>query len=269
MGRAITILSGILLPATVLLGADVGRCELTKNLYEDRLALAQKQGPAETAAGALLPAGTNNPSDRLAGIDSEYHGFFTVLAAAMDARDETEVKACCERASSDRAGALVCSLALYLNEDRKESAPFLEQFPSSRKETNMLWELNSIAGAAGTKMFPPKGPSYKLVDELFLLLMDERDTAINKYFNLAAHVGGEEAAYMDSQIQTFLKEAPSAVVHQWLVLRRYRPKLKSAAQAIVTSSSTADMLKLVKVVRSFCDKSNPDCPDILKLYSGK
>jgi hypothetical protein len=29
------------------------------------------------------------------------------------------------------------------------------------------------------------------------------------------------------------------------------------------------MQNVVRAVRAFCDKSNPDCPDILKLYAGK
>src|SRR5204863_9589760 len=106
-------------------------------------------------------------------------------------------------------------------------------------------------------------------DELFLLAMDQRDVAITKYFNLANHATPEEAAYMDSQIRTFLKEAPAVVVNQWLILRRYRPRLKAAAHAMIASSTPAEMQSLVKVVRSFCDKGNPDCPDILKLYAGK
>jgi hypothetical protein len=133
----------------------------------------------------------------------------------------------------------------------------------------MLWDLNAISGPPGTSLFPPKGPSYKLVDELFLLVLDERDVAITKYFNLASHATGDEAAYMDGQIRVFLKEAPAVVVHQWLVLRRYRPRLKAAAQALLAASKPAEAQALGKVVRSFCDKSNPDCPDILKLYAGK
>ncbi len=271
MIRATSILSGIVLLPALLYGADMGRCTLAKNLYEDRLALTQKHGAAETpAAGALLaPGAASTPAGKLAAIDGEYRGFLGELAAAGKAKDETSLKACCERASVDRAGALVCSLSLYLDGGRKESTPFLEQFPASRKETGMLWDLNAISGTAGTTLFPPQGPSYKLIDELFLLAMDERDTAITKYFNLATHTTGDGAAYMDGQIRTFLKEAPAVVVHQWLILRRYRPRLKAAAQALAASSKPAEMQTLVKAVRSFCDKSNPDCPDILKLYAGK
>jgi hypothetical protein len=271
MTRAMTLLSGVALLPALLWSAEAGRCQLSKNLYEDRLTLTQKQGPAETpATGALLaPGSATTPASKLAAIDGQYRGFFSELEAATKSKEDALLKACCDKASADRAGALVCALSRYLNGGRKDSTPFLEQFPASRKEVAMLWELNAISLTAGASLFPPEGPGYKLVDELFLLVLDEREVAIAKYFNLASHATGDEAAYMDGQIRVFLKEAPAVVVHQWLVLRRYRPRLKAAAQALLASSKPAETQALVKAVRSFCDKSNPDCSDILKLYAGK
>jgi hypothetical protein len=270
MRSAIGVLTaGIVLPA-LLLSADAARCRLGKGLYEDRLAIVQKQGPAEgPVAGALLPPGSNTPGGKLAAIDEQYRQFLEELSAAAARQDKDAVKACCDQAGSDRAGALFCQLSLYLSGGRTDSAAFLENFPSSRKETTLLWDLDGISGSLGKTAYPPWGPGYRLIDELFLLVMDERDAAMVKYFNLASHASGGAATYMDGQIRTFLKEAPSAVVNQWLVLRHYRPKLKSAAQALIASSTPLEMMKLVKTVQALCDKGNPDCPDILKLYGGK
>ena len=269
MKRTGLLIAGGVLPA-LLWGADAARCRLPKSLYDDRLALAQKQGPAEgSAAGGLLPSGKVAPAGKLTAIDDQYRQFLTELSDDLERKDTEAVKACCDMAGSDRAGSLFCQLSLYLAAGRTDAAAFLDQFPNNRKETTMLWDLEPIAGNLGMSMYPPKGPSYRLIDELFLLVMDERDPAIARYFNLATHTTGEAAGYMDGQIRTFLKEAPSAVVNQWLVLRRYRPKLKAAAQALNTTLSPAEMQKVTKAVRAFCDKSNPDCPDILKLYAGK
>ena len=270
MRRVVGVLTAGIVSVGLLCGADAARCRLSKGLYEDRLALAQKQGPAEgTGAGSLLPPGTVTPAGKLAEIDGEYRRFLLELAAAVESKDADGIKACCDEAGSDRAGALFCQLSHYLADGRKESAAFMEQFPSSRKDTTMLWDLNAISGSAGKTLYPPNGPTYKLIDELFLLVMDEREAAITRYFNLSSHATGDEAKYMDGQIRVFLKEAQAVVVNQWLVLRRYRPKLKAAAQALIATSTPAEMQKTVKAVRAFCDKSNPDCPDILKLYAGK
>ena len=195
--------------------------------------------------------------------------FLIELSEAAARRDTEAIKVCCDQAANDRAGALFCALSTYLYGGRTDRATFLDLFPGSKKETAALLDLDAIAGGFGRRTYPPKGPSYKLIDELFLLVMDERDAAMIKYFNLASHATGDVAGYMDDQIRIFLKEAPSAVVNQWLVLRRYRPRLKAAAQSLIARSSPAEMQSTVKAVRAFCDKSNPDCPDILKLYAGK
>src|SRR5579864_5561254 len=106
-------ISGVMLPA-LLAGANAAQCDLPKSLYEDRLALTQKQGPAEPATGALLPPGTVTPASRLAEIDGQYRQFLAAIAAATQSKDESALKACCDRASGDRAGVLVCGLSLYL-----------------------------------------------------------------------------------------------------------------------------------------------------------
>jgi hypothetical protein len=270
MKRANAVLiAGTVLPA-LLCGADAARCRLPKSLYDERLSLAQKQGTAEgPVTGGLLPSGKVAPAGKLAAIDDQYRQFLGELSSSLERKDTEALKACCDQAGSDKAGGLFCQLSLYLAGGRTDAAAFLDQFPGNKKETAMLLDLDAISGSLGNSMYPPKGPGYKLIDELFLLVMDERDVAIAKYFSLTTHVSGETASYMDGQIRTFLKEAPSAVVNQWLVLRRYRPKLKAAAQSLNATLSPAEMQKVVKAVRAFCDKSNPDCPDILKLYAGK
>lgn len=270
MRRAIRVLTAGIVLSALSIGADDGRCRLGKGLYEDRLAIVLKQGPAGgPASGSLLPPGSTTPEGRLAAIDDQYRQFLGELSAAVERQDKDAVRACCDQAASDRAGGLFCKLSLYLTGGRTDSVTFLDGFPNSRKETAVLWDLDRISGSRGKTAYPPKGPSYLLIDELFLLVMDERDTAIAKYFNLATHSGGDAASYMDRQIRSLLKEAPSVVVNQWLLLRRYRATLKPAAQSLISSSSPAEMQKLVKTVQAFCGKENPDCPDILKLYAGK
>lgn len=270
MKRAIGLLLAGALWSPQLSGAEAAGCRLSKGLYEDRLALVQKQAPAEgQAAGALLPPGTVTPADKLAAIDREYRGFLKELSAASERKDGAALQSCCQDAANDHAGFLICQLAQYLNGGRKDSSAFLDTFPSSRKDLGMMWDLSAIAGDAGRTLFPSQGPSYKFVDELFLLVMDQRDLAITRYFNLTSHAPEDASKYMDAQIRIFLKEDPAAVVNQWLVLRRYRPKLKAAVQSLLATTPAPEMAKVVKAVRAFCDKSNPDCPDILKLYAGK
>src|SRR6476660_690261 len=101
MPREEVLLSALFLLPALLWSAEPGRCQLTKGLYEERLALLQKAGLAEPAAtGALLAAGVASPATKLASIDDEYRGFFAELAAATQSNDSASLKACCDRAAN-------------------------------------------------------------------------------------------------------------------------------------------------------------------------
>jgi hypothetical protein len=254
--------------SALLFGADATPCQLGKNLYDDRLAI-EKQVQAEgPATGALLAPGTAAlaPASKLAAIDEKYRQFLAELYHAKVSKDGTALQACCNEASSDRAGALFCQLDTYLNSRRTDINAFLKAFPSSKKDISMLWTLDAIAAGQGKSVFPPRGPSYGLIDELFLLVLDEREQAISKYFNLSAHATAEKARYMDDQIKLFLHESQFVVVDRWPLLRRYKPKLTSLFQMIVSECSHAEMQKIARAVKTLCEKGNPDCPEILKLY---
>ena len=133
----------------------------------------------------------------------------------------------------------------------------------------MLWALDAIASDQGKSMFSSRGPSYELVDELFLLVLDEHEQAISKYFNLSLHTTGEKARYMDNQIKIFLQESQFVVIDRWPILRRYKQKLNSVLGMIVNESSPAERQKITRAVQTFCEQANPDCPEILKLYGVK
>jgi hypothetical protein len=263
-------IAGSLLPF-LLVGQDPARCRLDKGLYDDRLASQKQDKPDRPATGALLPAGTGAAAQtsKLTAIDEEYRQFLVELSDATTRKDTTAIQACCDEATGDRAGALFCRIVTYLNGGRTDSAPFLKAFPGTKKETTMLWDLDAIAADQGKSMFPPRGPSYELIDELFLLVLDEHEQAISKYFNLSLHTTGEKARYMDNQIKLFLQESQFVVIDRWPILRRYKQKLNSVLGMIVNESSPAERQKITRAVQTFCEQANPDCPEILKLYGAK
>jgi hypothetical protein len=263
-------IAGPLLPL-LLVGEDPARCRLNKGLYDDRLASQMQDQAERPGTSALLPAGivAATPASKLAAIDEKYRQFLFQLSEAATGKDTTAIQACCDEADADRAGALFCRMVTYLNGGRTDSAAFLKAFPGTKKETAMLWDLEVIAGEQGKSMFPPRGPSYELIDELFLLVLDEHEQAISKFFNLSIRTTGEEAQYMDNQIKLFLRESQFVVIDRWPILRRYRQKLSSVFSMVVNESSPAEMQKITRAVRTFCGNGNPDCPEILKLYGMK
>jgi hypothetical protein len=263
-------IAGPLLPF-LLVGQDSARCRLNKGLYDDRQASQKQDQLDRPATGALLPAGIAlaTPASKLTAIDDEYRQFLVELSDATTRKDATAIQACCDEANGDRAGALFCRIVTYLNGGRTDSAAFLKAFPGTNKETTMLWDLDAIAADQGQSMFPPRGPSYGLIDELFLLVLDGHEQAISKYFNLSIHTTGQKARYMDNQIKLFLQESQFVVIDRWPILRRYQQKLNSVLRMIVNESSSAEMQKMTRAVQTFCEKANPDCPEILKLYGVK
>jgi hypothetical protein len=233
-----------------------------------------KRGLADVASAngssrlAVRGATVAEPN-KLQVIDQEYQRFLAELADASARKDVKAFEACCEQAANDRAGALLCQLGTYISGDRTGIKTFLDAFPTGRKDVTMLLDLDAIASGPGRTLFPPAGPSRRLIDELFLLVLDERNQAVRKYFNLSSHVTGETATHMDEQIKLFLRESPAVVVSQWADVRRYWPKLKSSILDMQKSLSVEAMQKMRRAVRSFCAADNPDCPDIFKLYAGK
>ena len=108
----------------------------------------------------------------------------------------------------------------------------------------MIWDLEAIA-VPGSKdppppIFLPYGPAYRLIDELFLLVLDGRDNATAKYFTIAANASETGASHTDSQIQLLLREAPAEVVKEWPVLRQYRPRLKKLVTEMANTLSRAE-----------------------------
>jgi hypothetical protein len=250
----------------LLCGAETGACRLSKGMYNDWLAARVKPG----LSGQAFREQTGTPSpapEKIEGFEQEYRRYVAELSDAMARKDAEAVRACCEEAAGDRAGALICRLAAYLTGARADSATFLKGFPGGKDGIAMVWDLDSLTGTAGKTMFPPRGPSYRLIDELFLLALDERGEAIDRYFHLWANGSGDSVHYMDGQVRILLMQAPAVVVNQWMLLRRYRPRLNSVLEDARKTTSPAEMEKATRAVRGFCSKGNPDCQEILKMYT--
>ena len=143
----------------------------------------------------------------------------------------------------------------------------MDALPAGKKGAELLWDLDSIAtSGAPDKRFPalfaPKGPAYKLIDEVFVLALDDRETAMSKYFHIAGAAAGPAVPYTDTQIKLLLRESPTLVVKQWQVLRQYQPRLKK----LLAELGSPEMNKLRQGISGVCTKDNLDCPEILKFF---
>lgn len=274
MGRVVAMIGAAVTLAAACQGAEPAGCRIRKGLYEQRLALVS--APHAPGVDGDGPAG-NGGSAAVArtSLDREYAEFFRALAKAVESSDPTAILACCKEAAEDRAGTLACQLVTYLAGGRTDSLTFLSAFPTARKDAAALWDLDYIvasavaSGSPVPKAFQPKGPSYRYVDELFLLVLDGKEDAIVKYFNLANFAAAEYARYMDDKLGTLVREAPATLVTNWYLLRKHKARIKAVVQTFVAAASPAETQKVVRAVNSLCAKDDPDCQEILRLFPKK
>jgi hypothetical protein len=204
-------------------------------------------------------------------IYSEYRNFLQCLSDTAVPADEDAGRSMCKEAAADRVGALVCQAALYIKTGRTAGKELLDAMPASKKGAELIWDLDAIAaaGVEGNRfpaLFAPKGPAYKIIDEVFVLALDNRETAMAKYFHIVGAASGAGTQYTDAQIKILLRESPGLVVEHWAVIRQYQPVLKKLMAELSKELSAVEMKKVRQGIAGFCNKDNLDCPEILKFF---
>jgi hypothetical protein len=268
MKRAVGVIILGLSCVTFAAGAELAACGVTKGLYEEWLRLTKPAG--HKAASTLIdgaPAAAE--PDRQKAIAKEYENFFRCLSDTAEHKDVNAVLERCRDVEVDRVAWLACRTAAYLRSGRADGKDFLDSLPTGKKGAELIWDLDAVGGnlqAGSAPIFLPDGPAYKLIDELFLLVLDDKDTAAGKYLALASLASGNAARHVDEQLKLLLRESPSVVVKRWMVFRQYQPKLRKVLADMTASLTAAEMQKMRKGLGAFCSKENPDCPEIIRLF---
>jgi hypothetical protein len=252
-------------------GADSTGCAASKGLYEDWLGTA-KAVPRRTAGAKELidnaPSGGSEPEKQQAAA-RKYQAFFVCLSDAVEHQTEEAVMELCRQAGEDRIASLVCHVAVYLMSGRTDRKEFLDALPSGKRGGEVIWDLDAIGGGRkedAAPVFSPNGPAYKLMDELFLLVLDAEETAAAKYMSFAALASGDASRHMDEQMKLLIRESPAVIVKRWMVFRQYQPKLKRLLAEMSANLPAAEIQKLRRGLGAFCAKDNPDCPEIVRLF---
>ena len=271
MRRAVVILLLGSLPAAAA-AAEAAACSVRKGLYDEWLSSEKRVGGLRTALKGALVSGSAAPAPDEAKqetIGQQYRAFFQCISDASEQADATALQSSCKDAADDMVASLVCQTVLYLKGGRMESKEFVEALPG-KKGAELVWELDTIAATAPDKtpapaIFLPKGPAYKLLDELFLLVLDGKAGAAGKYLAIAAAASGDAVRHTDDQFKVLLREAPAVVVQEWPLLRQYQPRLKKLMAELGSSLTAAEMQQMRRGLAAFCTKDNLDCPEILKV----
>jgi hypothetical protein len=249
-------LTGLMLAGAA--SAGDAACGVRKGLYNEWLELSKiPKGPRprnESSAYAANRAGGD--SAKQAAIVKDYQAFFQRLSKAAAQDGDEALQPCCADDAADPLALLACRGAIYLKSQRAANKEFLDGIPTGRRGAQMIWDLEAIAA----------DQAYRLIDELFVLVLDGRDAAASKYFNLLSAATPTGERHMDDQIKILMRESPAVVVKEWPVLRRYQPKLKQLLSEMVAQLPEAELQKMRKELVGFCDADNLDCPEILKIF---
>jgi hypothetical protein len=272
MGRRFRVaVIGLLLGAAAHAAEPKG-CEVHKGLYDSWLSLAKRGTHSGPRIGALLGASRSTPGqDSAQDIYSDYRTFFQCLSDTAVPTDEDGGRSICKQAAADRIGALACQVTLYVKTGRTAGKELLDALPASKKGAEIIWDLDAIATAGVESnrfpsFFAPQGPAFKIIDEVFMLALDNRETAMAKYFHIVGAASGAGAQYTDSQIKVLLRESPALVVEHWAVIRQYQPVLKKVVAELLSELSAQEMKKVRQGIAGVCNKDNLDCPEIQKFF---
>jgi hypothetical protein len=252
--------------------AEPAGCVIRKGLYDAWLSLAKRSPRALPKVGALLVS-SRFPQEPISTqeIQDEYLTYFQCLSDAKAPSGDDGGRSMCAEAAGDRLGSLVCQVALYVKTNRAAATELLDALPASRKGAEIIWDLDAITGAAAAEkrlppLFAPKGPAYTIIDEAFVLALDDRETAMSKYLHIVGAASGPGAQYPDSQIKLLMRESPMLVVKHWAVLRQHQAKLKKLLADLSTELSGPEMNKIRQGIANSCAKDNLDCPEIQKFF---
>ena len=245
-------------------------CSVRKGLYETWLSLGKHTATRPVKGDSMAPRTQTAPDKQTSeGIGNEYQAFFQCLSDAALPADNEGGHSMCKDASSDRLAAVVCEAALYIKTGRTNPKELLDALRASKKSAEMIWDLQMIAESGSltrpAAIFLPDGPAYKIVDELFVLVLDDKEMAAVKYFQIAGAAVGTAGRHVDAQLKILLRESPAVVVKEWGVLRQHQPRLKQVLAELAREVPAAEMNKLRRGIVGFCTPGNLDCPEILRV----
>ncbi len=272
MRDAVRLVLYVFLLSPIAAAAEPAGCSVSKGLYESWIAAARPVAHSSKVRALVASSVSEVPdAEKARAIDKEYQSFFQCLGETAEHQKQEVLEERCQEADADRIASLVCRTAVYVKSGRAEGKAFVDAIPAGKKAAEVMWDLETIAGSSMEKtalpeMFQPNGPAYKIMDELFLRVLDDTDNAAAKYFNIATSASADTARHFDDQMKFLLREAPSVAVKRWVVLRQYQPKLKKLLAEMTASLPPAELQKMRKGLTAFCSKDNPDCPEIFKLF---
>ncbi|HEV2396238.1 MAG TPA: hypothetical protein VGS27_04820 [Candidatus Sulfotelmatobacter sp.] len=198
-------------------------------------------------------------------IDRQYHSFMERVSQTGSVEKRAQAEVCCRQTGGDPIAHLICGLATYLRDDRRDPAAFLESVPADKESANALWALDEIASSQGDETgkavapFGPSGPVDRYLHELFRLTANGEPEAIKKYLGLYPLADGEYAESMEDQLERLFFEHPAVILRHWALFKadtRIFADLKE-------SLSSEQKQRIVSGAKANCSIDRTACKELI------
>jgi len=159
----------------------------------------------------------------------------------------------------------MCSLTHYLADGRVDAKRFIQAFPQTPQEIDMLWNLDQISfGPQGmvVKECGPIGVVDLNVDKLFDLVATGGRQALQKFVNLSQQAEGVYAEGLADRVKRLFVEKPRLVLDRWSVIRQVPDIQEICAEFVDDEQATAE-----RNFRNICAAPSKACAEIERAIS--
>jgi hypothetical protein len=198
-------------------------------------------------------------------IDRHYRALLSTLCGAASDGNADIVDQCCAETNHDPLAAEMCNLARYLAHERGDAKRFVQAFPETPQEIDILWNLDQISyGPQGlvVKECGPIGVVDLNVDKLFDIAALGDQQALRKFVNLRQHAEGVYAEGLADRLKRLFVEKPRLVLKRWSVIKQFPDIQELCAEFVDDEQATAE-----RNFQQLCARPSQACTEIERAIS--
>lgn len=244
-----------------------GEPQLKPGLFERRVTLEKMLDRVQQnhpVASHRIEAATELKQE-IDTIDRQYSLFISAVADSAYRGDAAQTLALCGRSGDDPVGLLVCRLANYIIDGRKNKGQFVEQFPRTGRALQALWMLDRIPSGNGGRpmLFEPDGPTDFYIGELYRIVATGDSRALSAYMRLYCAADGEYAEFMQGQMETLFRHHIEVVLRNWTEFDKCSAFLSNLQEELSMDEKHA----ILNDARRYCGTYGSACRDLIQLFS--
>jgi hypothetical protein len=175
---------------------------------------------------------------------------------------ETECSSCKSEYSA------LCALLTYLAKDKKSAKLFLSDIPKTKEGVKWLWQWDTLIARkleGKSDKFFPSGFAARYIDEIYLLVEEFPEIALERLLLFYRYSNGVYAEYLDDKLQLLFTEDPDLLFLQWQKINKFKKELK----VIINGIGSKEILSFKNSIDYLCHKeqNSQRCREIRKLFA--